>query len=535
MLPSKPRSNLISFLLRGYRRFSSTPSARPRRAVSPVSRDSPTFSQLLKAAAAAAAAAGASGRRIPREGQKLHAGVIKSGFPSCVYACTALVDFYGKAGDLVSARKVFDAMPRRTAHSWTAIMVGYARSGDMWSALEVFSSMPGKDTAANNAMIDGFVKAGDVPSARKVFDRMKERNIVSWTCLMHGYCMDGDTEAARALFDAMPQKNLHSWNVMIGGYCRNLESGKALDLFRELQSQLCTFEPDEVTVVSVLPAIADTGALDLGRWVHEFARRKGLDGRANVATALIDMYAKCGSTREARRVFNQLEPKEVTCWNAVINGFAVNGHSREALGLFGEMQKSGIFPNGVTMIGVLSACSHGGLVKQGRRWFQEMEALGISKRVEHYGCMVDLLGRCGYLDEAMELIDQIPSGPNGIVLSSLLFACGCHGDIEMAQKVMKRAVVVEPRNVGNYIIMRNLYSEKKMWRDALRMKDEINKLGVKKEAGCSLVEIGSCVWEFVSGDKAHLEWEVVSGILRYLELHMRARNEKEFDFSGLVT
>jgi len=267
---------------------------------------------------------------------------------------------------------------------------------------------------------------------------------------------------------------------------------------------------------------------------HEFARRKGLDRRANVATALIDMYSKCGNTDEARQVFNRLKPKEVTCWNAIINGLAVNDYPREALGLFEEMRRNGISPNSVTMIGVLSACSHGGLVDEGKQFFQEMEVLGIRKKVEHYGCMVDLLGRCGYLSEAMGLIEKMPSGPNGIVLSSLLFACACHGAVDMAESVMKRAVEMEPRNIGNYIIMRNLYAAKKMWHDALNMKDEIHKLGGKKEAGCSLVEIGTSVSEFVSGDKAHPEWEVICEITGCLQLHMGVPTEEDFDFTGLV-
>ncbi|KAF8728116.1 hypothetical protein HU200_018695 [Digitaria exilis] len=534
MLPSKHGSISTALLFHGRRTFSVASSSRNRRAVSPLAPDEYTFPLLLKEAAAEAA--GASGRRSPIEGQKLQARVIKFGFSSCVYASTALVDFYSKAGHLASARVMFDAMPRRTLPSWTAIMVGYARSGDMSSAEEIFSLMPEKDTPAYNAMIDGFVKVGDVSSAQKVFDAMPERNVVSRTCLMHGYCMDGNMEAARELFDAMPRRrNLHSWNVMIRGYCRNQESWKALNLFRKLQSQSYPFEPNEVTLISIIPAITDTGSMDLGRWVHEFARRKGLDQRANVATSLINMISKCGNADEAMRVFNQFKTKEVTCWNAIINGLAVNGHSREALGLFEEMRRNGISPNGVTMIGVLSACSHGGLVDEGRHWFQEMEVLGISKKVEHYGCMVDLLGRYGYLGEAMELIEKIPSGPNGIVLSSLLFACACHGAVDMAECVMKSAIEVEPRNIGNYIIMRNLYSEKKMWRYVMNMKDEINKLGGKNEAGCSLVEIGSSVSEFVSGDRSHPEWEVIFDIIGCLKLHMRVPTYEEFDFMGLVT
>nr|CAD1835070.1 unnamed protein product [Ananas comosus var. bracteatus] len=483
--------------------------------------DEYTFPLLLKSAAALS-----EGRR---EGEQLHTHVIKMGFFCDTFASTALLDMYTKAGDMDTAKKVFDEMPHRSLASWTSMVVGYARYGEVSSAMELFALIPDKDTAAFNAMIDVFTKLGDMESAHRLFEQVPEGNVVSWTSLICGYCKTGNMEAARELFDQMPVRNLYSWNVMIGGYCQNRQSQQALDLFRELQSNSCPFEPDEVTLVSIIPAISDMGAIDLGRWIHNYAKRKGFDQRTNIVTALVDMYAKCGDICEAKHLFNQLPNKEIASWNAVINGFALNGLAEEALDVFNEMWRRGFSPNGVTMIGVLSACGHAGLVEEGRKWFREMEMLGVCKRVEHYGCMVDLLGRGGYLDEAEKLVDEMPFGVNGIVLSSLLFACGCYGDVVRAERVMKRAEEIEPGNARNYVIMRNLYAGKKRWGDVERVKEEVRKLGGKREAGCSVVEVGNRVWEFVSGDRAFSDWEAVYSLLRCLQLEMKGQREEEWE------
>ncbi|WOL06097.1 hypothetical protein Cni_G14829 [Canna indica] len=467
------------------------------------------------------------------EGPQIHSHVIKMGFYAHAFTSTGLVDMYAKNGDMVSARKVFDEMPLKSLQSWTSMIVGYARGGDSAAAMELFQLMPEKDTAAFNAMIDIFVKQGNMASARQLFDEMTDKNVVSWTSLISGYCKAGDMEAASMLFDRMPERNLYSWNVMIGGYCQNRQPNRALELFRELQSSSSLFQPDDVTLVSVLPAMADSGAIDLGRWIHNYARRKGLDRVVTVATALIDMYAKCGDVNEARRVFGSVRSKETPVWNAMINGLAVNGQANEAVDLLTEMQRHGASPNELTLVGVLSACTHGGLVEEGRRWFKEMEALGIERRIEHYGCMVDLLGRSGYLEEAEKLVDEMPCAPNGIILSSLLFACACHGDVERAERVMRRANEIEPGNVRNYVMLRNMYAREKRWGDVERIKEDVWRFGGKREAGCSVIEVANRVWEFVSGDRFHPECESIYEVLGELLLQIKGRrSEAEIEVSA---
>ncbi|KAK6143049.1 hypothetical protein DH2020_023397 [Rehmannia glutinosa] len=446
------------------------------------------------------------------EGVAVHAHVVKYGFKSNLYVATAMVDMYGKLGQMGFARKVFDEMTERSSVSWTALITGYIRVGDMGTAKALFNVMPEneRDTAAFNVMIDGYVKLGEMGSAKMMFDSTPEKNVVSWTTMIDGYCSYGDVNEARLFFDMMPTRNLYSWNAMICGYCQNKQPHEAIVLFRELLGGKM-FEPDDVTVVSVLPAIADLGALDLGNWVYEFVKKNKLDRSANVSTALVDMYAKCGEVEKARRVFDDVRGRETCTWNALINGLALNGCAKEALEVFMEMTRKGFKPDEITMLGVLSACNHGGLVDEGKRWFCKMGNLGA-----------------GRLEEAEKLIESMPYEANGIILSSLLFACGYAKDVARAEKVVKKAIILEPCNDGNYIMLRNLYAAERRWWDVERIKRLMLIKGAKKEVGFSAVEIDSRVLEFVAGDKMHPHLEVTHLVLDQLQMHMKVE-EPLFD------
>ncbi|PIN22785.1 hypothetical protein CDL12_04502 [Handroanthus impetiginosus] len=457
-----------------------------------------------------------------KEGMEVHAHVVRYGFKSNLYVMTALVDMYGKLGQMGSARTLFDEMPERSSVSWTALVDGYIRGGDMGAAKELFDEMPEneKDAAAFNVMIDGYVKLANMGLAKMLFDANPEKNVVSWTSMIDGYCNNGDVDEARLLFDMMPQRNLYSWNAMIGGYCKNKQPQKALLLFQELLAGKI-YEPDDVTVISILPAIANLGALDLGNWVYEFVKRNKLDRSANVSTALVDMYAKCGEIEKARRVFDDVQGRDRCTWNALINGLALNGSAKEALEVFLEMKRNGLKPDGITMLGVLSACNHGGLVEEGKRWFSKMGELELTPKIEHYGCLVDLLGRAGCVEEAERLIKTMPYEANGIILSSLLFACGYAKDVARAEKLVKKAINMEPFNDGNYIMLRNLYAAERRWRDVESIKRLMMVKGAKKEIGCSAIEVKSQVLEFVAGDKMHPYLEVTHLILDQLQMHMK--------------
>ncbi|XVF79779.1 hypothetical protein PTKIN_Ptkin15bG0016900 [Pterospermum kingtungense] len=457
------------------------------------------------------------------EGLQIHGHVIKYGFCLDLYVSTALLDMYAKLGIMGSAGKVFEDMPERSLVSWTALICGYARAGDMERAKKLFDEMPEKeDSVLYNAMIDGYVKLGDLDSARSLFNQMPDRNVISWTTMINGYCSRGDVASARLLFDSMPEKNLVSWNAMIGGYCQNKQPHDALKLFHEMQSSTL-FKPDEVTIVSILPAIADLGAHDLGEWVHHFVQRKKLGKATNVCTALVDMYAKCGEISKAKKVFDEMPEREIASWNALINGYAVNGCAKEACEVFLEMQNERVMPNDVTMIGVLSACNHGGLVEEGKRWFKAMAEFGLTPKIEHYGCMVDLLGKAGCVDEAEKLIGSMPYEANGIILTSLLFAYWSLNNVKGAENVLNKLIDIEPINNGSYVMLRNLYAAKKRWEDVEEIRRLMRRNGAKKEAGCSVIEVDSRVLEFVSGDRLHPNWEMMQSVLRNLWMHMRGQ------------
>ncbi|XP_073291333.1 pentatricopeptide repeat-containing protein At2g44880 [Primulina huaijiensis] len=459
------------------------------------------------------------------EGMEVHAHVVKYGFKSNLYVSTALIDMYGKLGQIDFARKIFDEMTERNSVSWTALTSGYVKAGDMGNAKDLFDSMPenDKDAAAYNVLIDGYVKLGNMVLAKMLFDTMPEKNIISWTTMIDGYCSKGNIDEGRQFFDEMPERNLCSWNAMIGGYCQNKQSHEALILFQNLLAQKI-FEPDDVTVVSVLPAIADLGAFDMGNWVYEFVKRKKLDASASVSAALVDMYAKFGEIEKAKRVFDNVLGRGVCTWNALINGLALNGRPKEALEAFLDMKRKGFKPDEITMLGVLSACNHGGLVEEGRRWFYEMEEFKLSPKVEHYGCMVDLLGRAGCLDEAERLINNMPYETNGIILSSFLFACGYAKEVIRAERVMKKVIIMEPFCDGNYIMLRNLYAAEKRWKDVEQIKNLMLINGAKKEVGYSAIEIKGQVLEFIAGDLVHPHLEVTHLLLNQLQMHMKGKD-----------
>ncbi|KAJ6675659.1 PPR CONTAINING PLANT-LIKE PROTEIN [Salix viminalis] len=387
------------------------------------------------------------------EGLEMHGHVVKIGFCFDMYVSTTLVDMYAKFGNLGLARRVFNDMTDRSLVSWTALIGGYVRRGDMGNAWFLFKLMPGRDSAAFNLMIDGYVKVGDMRCARSLFDEMPERNVISWTSMIYGYCNNGDVLSARSS---------------------------------------TVFEPNEVTVVSILPAIATLGALELGEWI---------------CTQNVEKISK------ARKVFSEIPKKETATWNALINGFAMNGLASEALEAFSEMQREGIKPNDITMTGVLSACCHGGLVEEGKRRFKAMIESGFSPKIEYYGCLVDLLGRAGCLDESENLIKSMTFEANGIILSSSLFACGFSNDVTRAQRVLNQAVNMEPRNDGNYVMVRNSFAMEEWWRAVKEIKGLMRRSGAKKEVGSSAIEVDNRVSEFISGGIAHPEWDVIESVI----------------------
>ncbi|KAJ4707368.1 Pentatricopeptide repeat-containing protein [Melia azedarach] len=285
--------------------------------------------------------------------------------------------------------------------------------------------MPDRDTVSWNTILDGYVKGGEMNLAFELFEKMPERNIVSWSTMIWGYSKDGDMEMAKLLFDRMPAKSLVPWTIIISGYAEKGMAKEAKRLYKQMEE--VGLKPDDGTIISILAACAESGLLGLGTRVHASIKRNGFKCSTNVSNALVDMYAKCGSLDDAMSVFNGMTKKDVVSWNAMIHGLAMHSHGEQALELFSRMQGEGFEPDNYTFIGILCACTHAGFIDEGIRYFYSMERdYGILPQVEHYGCMIDLLGRGGRLKEAFRLVQNMPVEPNAIIWGTLLGACRTH-------------------------------------------------------------------------------------------------------------
>ncbi|CAN1784536.1 Pentatricopeptide repeat-containing protein At5g66520 [Linum perenne] len=313
--------------------------------------------------------------------------------------------------------------------------------------------------------------------------------------LINLYAVCGKLGDARSLFDSMPRKDTVSWSVMISGYAQRDKFADALALFQDMQND--GFEPDDSILVSAISACTHLSALDRGVWIHDYIRKKSLKINVILGTTLIDMHMKFGSVENAIKVFNELEEKGVSTWNALILGLAMNGMVKESLETFSEMKECGILPNEITFLAVLGACRHMGLVDEGRRHFDSMvEDHGIKPTVKHYGCMVDLLGRAGKLREAEELIDSMPMAPDVSTWGALLGACTKYEDNVMGERVGRKLIEFQPDHDGFHVLLSNIYASRGDWNDAHEVRGTMRKHRVVKMPGCSMIEANGIVHEF---------------------------------------
>ncbi|KAI3880398.1 hypothetical protein MKX03_020879 [Papaver bracteatum] len=408
-----------------------------------------------------------------------------------IVSWNTLIDGYVKSGAIELARSLFDKMTEPNEISWTAMISGYAKSGNMDIAQSLFDRMPScRSPVAWNSMISGFAKCGLLPLARKMFDEMPLKNVASWNAMISSYAQSGEVELARSLFDKMPEKDVISWSCMISGYAQNGHGRDALGLFKEMVESKNCIRPNEVTLVSVLSVCGNLAALDQGKWVHVYIERNGMRLSDNLGASLVDMYAKCGCVGTAVEIFWKLVQKNVSTWNALITGFAVNGAAQHALKLFEEMLRLKAKPDSITFLGVLMACCHGGLVEEGLRHFRSMSKdYGIQPEIKHYGCVVDLLGRAGLLDEAQQMVRSMPMKPDVMVLGALLGACRIHGNAAIADALRKEFLLERtPEEAGCHVLLSNIYATAGRWGDASNVRSEFNSSQTKKNTGFSAIE-----------------------------------------------
>eukprot|EP01018_Ginkgo_biloba_P038145 Gb_41325 [translate_table: standard] len=481
--------------------------------------DNFTFPFVLKACAGLSAL---------QEGKEIHNHIVRTGFQSDVYAAAALVDMYAKCGNIEFARHVFDKMSTRDLVSWNAMIAGCVQNERDNDSLMFFQQMQLAGIPPDSVtLVSALTACAHLAALQQgkwihacILRSGFESDVIVATGLVDMYAKCGKIEIARQLFDKMHKRDVVSWDAMIAGYVQNGHVTDALAIFQRMQ--LAGIKPNAVTMVSLLPACAHLGALQQSKCIHGYIIRRGFELDVFVETALLDMYAKCGSIEIARQLFDTMSNKSVVSWSAMIAGYGMHGHGQDALALFKQMQETGMKPNDVTFIGVLSACSHAGLVDEGWRYFESMsQEYCIAPRVQHYACMVDLLGRAGLLDEAQDFIKKMPVEPSAGVWGSLLGACRIHCNIELGERVAERLFELEPEHAGYYVLLSNIYAAAGRWDDVTKVRTMMKDLGLKKPPGCSLIEINNKIHAFYVGDRSHPQSEKIYAMLENLAGQMK--------------
>ncbi|CAJ1956492.1 unnamed protein product [Sphenostylis stenocarpa] len=443
-------------------------------------------------------------------GLTLHSLVIKIGFESDVFVNTGLICFYSKNGFLSHARQVFDEIPDKNVVSWTAIICGYVEFGYCEEAVGLFRGLLEMGLRPDNftlvRVLYACSKVGDLASGRWIDGYMRESelcgNLFVTTSLVDMYTKCGSMEEARRVFDGMVERDVVCWSALIQGYAANGMPKEALEVFFEMQRE--NVKPDCYAMVGFLSACARLGALELGNWARDLVDGDEFLCNPVLGTALIDFYAKCGSVAQAVEVFKRMRRKDCVVFNAVISGLAMCGHVGAAFGVFSQMGKVGMQPDGNTFVGLLCGCTHAGLVDDGRRYFSRMSCVfAVTPTIEHYGCMVDLLARAGLLVEARDLIKSMPMKANAIVWGALLGGCRLHKDTQLAEHVLKQLIDLEPWNSGHYVLLSNIYSASRRWDEAEKIRSSLSQKGMQKLPGCSWVEVDGVVHEFRVRDTSH--------------------------------
>ncbi|KAG9446306.1 hypothetical protein H6P81_012434 [Aristolochia fimbriata] len=493
-----------------------------------------------------------------RQITQIHARIIHNNLHQNSFVAAKLVALYYSFKNTSYAARAFHQVPDPNHFVWNALIKGLCQYGEYEDCLVSYSrlvnhgSRPdrftfpvlfkacsklaafgegevlhahvlklgmGADVFVQTALLDFYGSCRMSSAARLVFDRMSERDVVSWNAILASYVRSGLVDLARELFEDMPEKNVSSWTTMIGGLVQGGNPREALKLFHDMQ--ITGVKPDEKLIATLLSAIADLGVLEMGQWVHDFVKKNGIRIDPYIATALIDMYSKCGSIEEARLVFDGITTKTISCYNAMIMGYAVQGMGKEAIKLLEEAERKGVGVDDFTVIAILIACSHSGLVDEGCRYFKLMrEVYKIEPKMEHYGCLVDLLGRAGRFDDAMKMVESIEG--DSLVLGTLAFACRLHGNLELGDKLARKISQMDPTNSGLLVLKSNLYAAKGKWEEAAGVRQLMRVRGIEKKPGCSWIEVDNVVHEFVAADDSHPCSLEIYSILTELTEHMKS-------------
>ncbi|KAF7148937.1 hypothetical protein RHSIM_Rhsim03G0201700 [Rhododendron simsii] len=469
-------------------------------------------------------------------GQQLHAQVVKYGLAFDVCVGSSLVDMYAKCaedGSMVNSRKVFDLIPDHNVISWTSIITGCGQSGKhSKEAIELYCRMIEDQVLPNHFTFSSLFKAcsnlSDPDTGEQIYAHVVKMGLAAVNCvgnaLISMYARSGRMEDARKAFDILFEKNLVSYSTIVDGCTKNIDSNEAFGVFHQIEDT--GFVLDSFTFASLLSGAASIGAVAKGEQIHARLLKAGFESNQHIANTLVSMYSRCGNMEAALRVYSKMERLNLVSWTSIITGLAKHGFATRALEMFQEMLNADIKPNEVTYIAVLSACSYVGMIDEGWKHFNSMyKEYGISPRMEHYACMVDLLGRSGFLEEAMQLINSMPFEADALVWRTLLGACRVHGNIALGKQAAEMVIEKEPNDSAGYILLSNLYASVGQWNEVAEIRKTMKKKNLGKEVGSSWIEIENTVHKFHVGDTSHPQAEEI-----YKELDQLVTEIKEVGY-----
>ncbi|KAH0641776.1 hypothetical protein KY290_033381 [Solanum tuberosum] len=450
--------------------------------------DSVTLSTILSASAEL------RDLKLGREG---HCFCIRNNFEDDIVVASGIINMYSKCEKIPDARRVFDYTMEKDLVLWNTLLAAYAEVGLSGESLRLFYQMQlyglQQNTISWNSVILGFLRNGQINEAIDMFTQMKTVGL---------------------------DPNTVTYTTLISGLSQNGHNSEALTYFKQLLQ--AGYRPNSASIVAALSASTNMASLHDGRAIHGYILRQKIPLSLPVATSLVDMYTKCGSLNCAKCIFDLIPEKELALYNAMISGYALHGRAIEALALFKRLCKEGVEPDSITFTSVLSSCCHAGLIKEGLDVFYDMLSVYHMKpRVEHYGCMITLLSRCGDLDEAMQLIQSMPFKPDANVFESLLVACRELRETELEERIANCLIKMEPDNSGHYVSLSNAYATTGRWDEVSKLRDLMKKKGLRKRPGCSWIQVGTEFHMFVSGDKWHSHTEEISTMLALLDREMQ--------------
>ncbi|RVW96711.1 Pentatricopeptide repeat-containing protein, chloroplastic [Vitis vinifera] len=456
-----------------------------------------------------------------RNGKEIHCQMMRSRLELDVMVQTSLVDMYAKCGRMDYAERLFDQITDKSIVAWNAMIGGYSLNAQSFESFAYVRKMQegGKLHPDWITMINLLPSCAQLEAILlgKSVHGFAIRNgflphLVLETALVDMYGECGKLKPAECLFGQMNERNLISWNAMIASYTKNGENRKAMTLFQDLCNK--TLKPDATTIASILPAYAELASLREAEQIHGYVTKLKLDSNTFVSNSIVFMYGKCGNLLRAGEIFDRMTFKDVISWNTVIMAYAIHGFGRISIELFSEMREKGFEPNGSTFVSLLLSCSVAGLVNEGWEYFNSMKRdYNINPGIEHYGCILDLIGRTGNLDHAKNFIEEMPLAPTARIWGSLLTASRNKGDVELAEIAAEHILSLEHDNTGCYVLLSNMYAEAGRWEDVERIKFHMKKEGLEKSVGCSVVDLSSKTFRFVNQDRSDNEINMVYDVL----------------------